>query len=120
MGISSYELEVREFIPMERDLMGKFWTTDGVRKAVKMTPYAIIDLEKAAVARIRYVNDNVGAYVDGTIDKEDVLMRNTVEEALRHAKEAQVSLIDTRKCQELMVYREKRREHCSEMFSIYG
>jgi hypothetical protein len=88
---TSYELEVREFVPMEGDLMEKFWTVNGVRKAVKVPPYAIIDLEKAAKARLQFVNDNVGIYVTRGIDTSKALLRNTYERAIRHVKEASVS-----------------------------
>src|SRR4051812_1548534 len=54
MGGSSYELEVREFTPLQGDLMEKFWTTDGNRKVVKLPPYAIVDMEKAARSRLQY------------------------------------------------------------------
>ncbi|XMA17014.1 hypothetical protein WAI453_009805 [Rhynchosporium graminicola] len=67
MGGSSYALEVREFVPIQGDLLEKFWTIDGVTKTVKMTAYAIVDIG---------------------IDTADLLIRTTYERASRHAKEA--------------------------------
>ncbi|CZT46073.1 uncharacterized protein RSE6_06451 [Rhynchosporium secalis] len=67
MGGSSCELEVREFVPIQGDLLEKFWTIDGVTKTVKMTAYTIVDIG---------------------IDPADLLIRTTYERASRHAKEA--------------------------------
>ncbi|RDW57318.1 hypothetical protein BP5796_12768 [Coleophoma crateriformis] len=88
MGTSSYELEVREFIPIEGDLMEKFWSAGGVRKAYRVTPYAIVNLEKAARSRLQFVNDHVGTYIAYGVSNSDLLVRMTYERAMQHAKEA--------------------------------
>jgi hypothetical protein len=90
MGKSFYELEVQEFVPEDGDLMEKFWTVDGVKKAYSVPPYAIVDLEKAAKSRRQFVNDNVGIYIQGSINNSDKLIRVTYERAMRHAVEAPV------------------------------
>lgn len=94
LGTTSYELEVREFIPKPDDLMEKFWTVEGVRKSAPATLFAIVDLEKAAKSRLQFLNDNVGAYITSNINNSDILIRTTYERAMRHAQEAPVSFRD--------------------------
>jgi hypothetical protein len=59
---------------MEGDLMEKFWTSGGARKAVQMPPYAIIDLDEAAKTQLQSVNDNVGTYIVCGIDNSELLI----------------------------------------------
>lgn len=90
MGNSSYELEVRQFLPMDGDLMEKFWTVEGVKRAYPVSPYAIVDLEKAAQSRLRFLQDNVRTYINCSINNSDQLIRVTYERAMRHAEQAPV------------------------------
>ena len=90
MGNSFYELEVREFVPQDGDLMEEFWTVNGVRKGYSVPPYAIVNLEKAAKSQRQFLNDNIGAYIEGSINNLDKLIRVTYEQAMRYAVEASV------------------------------
>jgi hypothetical protein len=90
MSNSFYELEVREFVPQDGDLMEKFWTVNGVKKGYSIPPYAIVNLEKAAKSQRQFLNDNIGAYIEGSINNLDKLIRVTYEQAMRYAVEASV------------------------------
>ncbi|KIN08741.1 hypothetical protein OIDMADRAFT_107879, partial [Oidiodendron maius Zn] len=88
MGNSSYELEVQKFVPMDGDLMYKFWTVNGDERKCFVPPYAIVDLEKAAQSRFRFIRDNFKTYIECSVSNSDELIQLTYERALRHSAEA--------------------------------
>ena len=85
-----YKLDVGQFVPIDGDSMEKIWLVKGVVNTYTTPPYAIIDLEKAAQSRIKFLIENVGNYIADSIDMEDELIRVTFERAMRHASEAKV------------------------------
>ena len=91
MGNSSYELEVRQFVPIDGDLMYKFWIVNGDERKCFVPPYAIVDLEKAAQSRFQFIRDNFKTYIECSVSNYDELIQLTYERALRHSTEAKVN-----------------------------
>lgn len=55
----SVELKVRRFQPLEGDKIDRSWVSGGVKKSVKIPPYAIVDMESAKGAFDDYIRSGL-------------------------------------------------------------
>ncbi|KAK5449278.1 hypothetical protein LTS15_008820 [Exophiala xenobiotica] len=90
-GGTSYDLQVREFVPLPGDLLEEVWTDNGIIKTHKIPPYAIADMEAAAKAIQGFVDRSMYAYIAKTA-KEDSLLWDTYLMAFRQLGSANVSI----------------------------
>jgi hypothetical protein len=87
---STYKVEVREFIPVEEDMLDVLWSDEGVLKTYRLPPYALVNIDKAAQARKQFIFDHVGSYFNAVIKKTEPLLWNTYVMAFQHSKKALV------------------------------
>ncbi|KAK0746284.1 hypothetical protein B0T18DRAFT_148135 [Schizothecium vesticola] len=55
----SVELKVRRFQPLEGDKIDRSWVSGGIKKSVKIPPYAIVDMESAKGAFDDYIRSGL-------------------------------------------------------------
>lgn len=81
---------VRQFMPMDGDILQRKWTDGKTRKYKDVPPYAIQDMSQTASRLSRWVKDNVEpAIVQFTTDKEP-LLKETYNAAKNFAANALV------------------------------
>jgi len=89
--LACYELEVREFKPVDGDVLEKVWDDKGVVKSHKIPPYGLVNMKKAACVLQKFVERCIGVYIKGIVGESDHLLWNTYVMAFRQSEEAQVS-----------------------------
>lgn len=89
-GGAWYELEVREFKPVDGDVLQKFWNDRGVVKSHMIPPYGLANMEKAACVLREFVDKYIGAYISGIVGRSDDLLWNTYVMAFKQSGKAKV------------------------------
>jgi hypothetical protein len=80
------ELEVREFIPVEGDVLRRHWyTSDGTKKSVDVPAYAIVNVDSARQAYIQYINQGAAEFFKGWLKDRDNLVVKTYLAAIEVA-----------------------------------
>ncbi|AEO71828.1 uncharacterized protein THITE_2031104, partial [Thermothielavioides terrestris NRRL 8126] len=87
-----YEVEVREFVPVEGDMLEEKWTSNGVTRSHRIPRYALADMEKSAAVLQAFIQDNIARYICGTVGQSDELIWQTYFFAFRHAHSARVGI----------------------------
>jgi len=87
-----YEVEVREFEPVEGDMLEEKWTSNGIIKVHKIPRYALADMKKAALVLQNFIQRSIGTYIEGTVGFSDQLIWQTYFFAFKHARDAKVRL----------------------------
>jgi len=93
VGGSSYNLKVREFIPLDGDALERKWKTNGVQQSFRCTPYAIADMKQAGRQLIRFADQHLEASICYYIDESDKLLRSTYAMAYRYSLYADVGVL---------------------------
>ncbi|KAK4033686.1 hypothetical protein C8A01DRAFT_49768 [Parachaetomium inaequale] len=83
-----YDVEVREFEPVEGDMLEERWTSNGVTKSHRIPRYALADMERSAAVLQAFIQDNIARYICGTVGQSDELIWQTYFFAFRHAQTA--------------------------------
>lgn len=91
---ASYELELREFIPLPTDMLSQSWTDGDITKFHAIPSYAIADMCKAAGEIGRYVDDNIAHWLVGFVGKSDIIFWDTFYAAFQWSQNASVSRED--------------------------
>ncbi|GAB1317293.1 Zn(2)-C6 fungal-type domain-containing protein [Madurella fahalii] len=86
-----YEVEVREFVPVEGDMLEEKWTSNGVVKTHKIPRYALADMGKSAVVLQAFIQRSIGTYISGTVGESDELIWKTYSFAFQHSFKAKTS-----------------------------
>lgn len=79
-----YEVEVREFVPVEGDMLEEMWTSGDSVKRHAIPRYAICDMEKTATALEAFIDRSIYIYIIGAIFNLDILLWYTYYFAFRH------------------------------------
>ena len=74
---TKYTLEVREFIPLNGDMLEERWRKGDEDIRFRIPPYAIADIHKASVEFEKYINRHVGHYVKNFVRGSDALIAKT-------------------------------------------
>lgn len=97
LGGSVFNLQCREFIPVEGDSLERIWKKRGITQYYPRAPYAIANMKETGDTLARFVANNVGSsikhYINVTNDKliqSTYLMAYAM--AFRSAKSTQVSV----------------------------
>jgi hypothetical protein len=72
-------LQVAEFIPLDGDTLERSWVVSGVKKSVRLPPYAIFNLEAAKTSYLDYINSRGAEFVQAAIDMDDSLLWATYD-----------------------------------------
>lgn len=92
-----YEVKVKEFIPVQGDMLVEQWNSGGVVKSHKIPRYALADMEETARMLQKFIDKSVANYILGALaprnsgKTEDELLYQTYMGAFRHVHEAKVS-----------------------------
>ena len=86
-----YFIAVREFIPLEGDVLEERWTDGDVTKSHPISPYALADMKETAQTMRCFLDSNLITYIEGTIGNMDALLRSTYQMAIVYSQEAPVS-----------------------------
>jgi hypothetical protein len=89
-GDGTFKIEVREFVPVEGDLLEKVWSKNGEKRTYKIPAYGITNLKKAAERIKEYLDDNVSKFIESSISVEKDLIWYTYWMALQRANNALV------------------------------
>lgn len=71
------ELRVRQFIPQEGDRLERSWMANGIKKTVKIPPFAIVDLDGARAAYDGYIKDGLVECCKRILGSTDELLWKT-------------------------------------------
>jgi hypothetical protein len=75
-------LQVREFVPIEWDLLQRHWVANGFKKSVTLPPYAIVDLAVAETAYWGYINQAGAEFFKRALNYKDKLLWATYDTAI--------------------------------------
>ncbi len=71
-------------------MLEEAWTSDSVIQTYKIPPYAIANMEEAAVTLRNSLDGSIRAYIKAIIRKSDPLLMRTYEMAFRYIYKALV------------------------------
>ncbi|KAI1506264.1 hypothetical protein F5X99DRAFT_415506 [Biscogniauxia marginata] len=83
-----YEVEVREFIPVEGDMLEAVWKSGSVVKRQQIPHYALSDMKKTAIMLEQFIDANIATYISGVAYNMDVLFWKTYKFAFQYIGEA--------------------------------
>lgn len=87
---TSYDIGVRQFIPVEGDSLARKWNTNGVEQSYLCAPYAIANMREAGRKLAQFVDSTLEDALCFYIDDSDKLLRNTYSMAYRYSQFAEV------------------------------
>lgn len=85
-----YELEVREFEPVDGDMLEEQWTTSTGLVKHQIPRYALADMHKSAVVLQAFIRNSIAIYINGTVGNSDELLWYTYHFAFKHVQHAKV------------------------------
>jgi len=68
---------VRQFVPMEGDILQRKWTDGKTRKFKDVPPYAIQNMEETALRLSRWIKDNVDIAIHHVTGETEPLLKET-------------------------------------------
>ncbi|KAK0708520.1 hypothetical protein B0H67DRAFT_496689 [Lasiosphaeris hirsuta] len=83
-----FEFSVREFIPVEGDMLEEQWMTATGKKRVPIPRYALADMHQTANEMKNYVERNVWKFIGVTVGSLDQLLFETYTMAFRYIGQA--------------------------------
>ena len=87
-----FRLKVREFVPLEGDLIEEVWSDEkGMIRTHDIPPYAIANMEESARSFEEYVDRAISKYIIAAVGNLDSLLWSTYRMAFKHSTEAKVS-----------------------------
>jgi hypothetical protein len=95
VGRATYDLQVREFIPLEGDALARAWNSEDGTRSHPCTPYAIANMSAMGDVLVNFVDNNVSTFISHYIDKSDELMCRTYKMAHHtslHSEVIQISV----------------------------
>jgi hypothetical protein len=84
-GSKPLTLQVREFVPLEGDMLRRNWDANGVKKSATLPPYAIVDLVAAEKACWEYLKQGPAEFFKSVLNRKDKLLRATYDMAIETA-----------------------------------
>lgn len=81
------KLLCKEYIPLEGDRQDYEWVDvcSGVTKSLTTPPFAIADVEDAYNTIERYIEKNLGVYLEGHLDSENTIIWESFQIAMSMA-----------------------------------
>lgn len=90
VGETSYEVQVRKFIPQDGDSLERKWFSNDAQKSHRCATYAICNMGATAQILQRFVQENVAITVEHNVDHTDTLLGPNYQMALKLRTEAKV------------------------------
>jgi hypothetical protein len=91
VGVTHYDMMVREFIPQEGDALKRKWKTDGKEQYYECTPYAIADMRQAGNTVREFAKTTICEAIRHYIGDRDQLLQDTYWMAQNYSTTANVS-----------------------------
>ncbi len=116
------QLSVRRFVPIPEDSLHKGWMDGKIKKWKEVTPFAIVNMSKAAKDMCEYINAHVFHCMDFFLRGRDDLVRETYTFARKYMPRA-VSFILPKlysMLSQLIDYSLTKRRLCWATSSDYG
>ena len=118
-----YTLEVKQFIPIDGDMLQEIWTDgNGIVRKHDIPPYALHDMGKTAKSIQTFVDKNIATYITGVTGNSDDLLWKTYYMAFQHSEKAAVShhvFLDMAfGPTDQLFYRKKKKDRCFR--TLYG
>jgi hypothetical protein len=88
-----YDVQVREFVPMEGDMLESTWLSGPFVKRHRMPMYALVSMESAASTLKWLTQKYVGKYIVQTIGNLDLLIWTTYFFAFQYQTKAKVGFL---------------------------
>lgn len=92
----SVALRVRRFHPQEGDKLERSWVWDGVKKSVKIPPFAIVDMDSAKDAFDSHIKNGLVKCCQHLLGSRETLLRQTYSIALKTANSATTDDLERR------------------------
>ncbi|OTB14989.1 hypothetical protein K445DRAFT_61587 [Daldinia sp. EC12] len=83
-----WTVKVREFVPVEGDLLEEKWESNGVIRTHPIPKYGLADMNQVAEMMQDWTDQNVFKYIEGSVSKLDDLFWETYMMAFRHPQKA--------------------------------
>ncbi|KAK0615151.1 hypothetical protein B0T17DRAFT_498062 [Bombardia bombarda] len=87
---ASFRIHVKEFIPVEGDILEEVWMTSHGMQKVPIPRYAVADMQQTADEMKGFIERNVSNFINMTVGDLDQLLWETYNMAFRHLGNAQV------------------------------
>jgi len=84
-----FQFHVREFIPVDGDMLEEQWMTSHGRESVPVPRYAVAEMHETANDMKEYIEGNMGNFIAETVGNLDALLWETYTAAFRHIANAQ-------------------------------
>jgi hypothetical protein len=85
-----FKFHVREFIPVEGDLLEEQWMTATGRQTIAIPRYALAEMHEVAQDMKHYIERHVSRFIAVTVGHLDELLWETYTTAFRHIGNAKV------------------------------
>jgi hypothetical protein len=92
IGNASYDIKVRQFVPMEGDSLERSWNSSSGPRSHPCTPYAIASMKETASTISQFVDQNIKNFVSHYVDKNEKLLHKTYMAAYHHSYSSPVSV----------------------------
>jgi hypothetical protein len=86
VGVASYSLQVRKFIPQPGDSLERTWNTAVGVKAHPCAPYALANMRETSKLFVNFVDTHIKTFIDHYISKQDPLLFTTYQMAFKHSR----------------------------------
>ncbi|KAH9896318.1 hypothetical protein F4778DRAFT_262846 [Xylariomycetidae sp. FL2044] len=83
---TSYDLHVREFVPLDGDCLVSVWDTLAGKMSHAWAPYAIASMRDSSRSILSFVKTHMETYLDHYVSNEDTLLNKTYQMALHHGR----------------------------------
>jgi len=99
-----FQLEVRQFVPKEGDMLSELWQDGEMTHTHPIPPYAMVSLRKTTDMYREFIDRNIGTYIYGAVHPLDDFFFRTYVQAFKHRLETKVSLLSTMQRVVLLTY----------------
>ena len=89
-GETTLTFTVREFVPVEGDMLHRQWSDGGVTKSVKIANYAIVDMAAALQVHRDFILSQGPLLFKSVLDYNDRLLWDTYDTAIWFSNESKV------------------------------
>lgn len=92
-GGTAIPFQVREFIPLEGDMLHRQWADGGLVKKVAIPNYAVVDMGAALQAHKDHIINDGPKYFMSALKQDDKLVWDTYSTTIFYSKAAQVNVL---------------------------
>ncbi|CAG8961672.1 hypothetical protein HYFRA_00006209 [Hymenoscyphus fraxineus] len=102
-GPTTLTFTVREFIPLEGDMLERQWSDNGVIKSVPIPHYAIVDMAEALQVHREFIVNQGAQFFKSILDFNDRLLWDTYDTAIWFSNEATARSVEERELLQMVL-----------------